>query len=93
VTYTKPPKCGVIANIYQSTPSETDKLNWCKYYLRVKGDANGDGVVNFLDYFYYVSVKSAAAKIPASINIDFNGDGNIQQFIKSRRHIFAFVVI
>jgi hypothetical protein len=77
VTYTKPPKCGIITSIYQSTPTVDDQLNWCKYYLRVKGDANGDGIINTMDYFYFTAVKTAGAKIPASINVDFNGDGNI----------------
>lgn len=76
-TYGSPIKCNLDNSLFFSTPTDTNKTGWCQSYLRQKGDANGDGKVDALDYFYFVSVKSASAKIPATVNVDFNGDGNI----------------
>jgi hypothetical protein len=40
----------------------------------VMGDANGDGLVNFLDYFYYVSSRFGGG-VPSNVKVDFNKDG------------------
>ena len=76
-TYGAPIKCNLDNSLFFSTPSDANKTGWCQSYLRQKGDANADGKADSLDYFYFVSVKSAGAKIPATVNVDFNGDGNI----------------
>ncbi len=78
LTYTDPIKCSVGNDLFKTVPTATDKTNWCRYYLRTRGDANGDGKVNRIDYFYFVSAKHGG-KLPASVNIDFNGDGFISQ--------------
>lgn len=74
ISYFSPRKCKVINGIYKSNPSDNQKTNWCRYYLLSKGDANGNGKINFVDYFYYVQVKSGG-KVPQSVNIDFDGNG------------------
>lgn len=74
VTYASPMKCDLGAGIFSSAPTATNKNNWCRAYLRTRGDANGDGYVNMLDYFYYVTAINGG-KLPPSVNIDFNGDG------------------
>lgn len=68
-------KCQKLATTrYQTVPTDNQIKDWCRRSNRTKGDADGNDVVNVLDYFYYVSVKSDG-KIPAKINADFNGDG------------------
>lgn len=74
--YSSPIKCNLGNNIFQSVPTATDKTNWCRYYFKTKSDANGDGTVSLLDYFYYVSAQFGA-KVPANVNLDFNGDNLI----------------
>lgn len=81
VTYTNPIKCSVIDG-YSSTPTDANKTQWCRNYYRTKGDANGDGSANILDYFYYIAV-SFGAKIHPSINLDFNGDGVVSSADKA----------
>ncbi len=76
VVYNSPIKCSLGSNIFSSVPTTTNKTQWCRNYLRTKGDANGDGKVNILDYFYYVAAIFGA-KLPPSVNIDLNGDGFI----------------
>ncbi len=43
---------------------------------KAQGDANCDGTVNLLDYFYYVTVASGG-RVPSSVNPDFNGNGTV----------------
>lgn len=76
VTYNSPIKCGLSSSIFSNAPTAVNKNNWCRYYLKTKGDANGDGKVNMMDYFYYVAA-SFGAKLPPSVNVDLNGDGFI----------------
>lgn len=40
------------------------------------GDANGDGVADFLDYFYYVSARYGGG-VPLTVKVDFNKDGAV----------------
>jgi hypothetical protein len=78
VNYSSPMKCNLPNTLFQTAPTATDKKAWCQAYLRTKGDANGDGKVNRIDYYYYVSAKHGA-KLPPSVTVDFNGDGFISQ--------------
>ena len=41
-----------------------------------RGDANCDGTVNLLDYFYYVQ-KVSGGSVPTSVNADFNVSGAV----------------
>ncbi len=75
ISYIKPPKCSLSANLFSTPPTSEEKQGWCKT-LRVKGDADGNGVVDNVDYLYYVAVVFGG-KIPAQVNPDFNGDGNV----------------
>ena len=43
---------------------------------KVQGDANCNGVINLMDYFYYVAAVNGG-KIPLTVNPDFNGDGKV----------------
>ncbi|MDO9028774.1 MAG: hypothetical protein Q7U68_07985, partial [Candidatus Roizmanbacteria bacterium] len=76
VNYTTPLKCSLGNELFQSVPTADQKTGWCRAYKRPRGDANSDGIVRLLDYFYYVSVQ-AGSKVPATVNIDFNGDNLI----------------
>ncbi|PIV09095.1 hypothetical protein COS31_02000 [Candidatus Roizmanbacteria bacterium CG02_land_8_20_14_3_00_36_15] len=46
------------------------------YDLHSKGDADGNGIINTTDYFYYVAAVMGG-KIPATVNPDFNDDGEV----------------
>ncbi|MEK7633862.1 MAG: hypothetical protein AAB437_03395 [Patescibacteria group bacterium] len=75
-SYTKPPKCILSSSLFLTPPTSSEKNGWCKS-LRVKGDSDGNGVVDdFLDYLYYVTVVSGG-KVPQNVNPDFNGDGEV----------------
>jgi len=76
INYSNPMKCSLSNNIfYTSLPNLDQKNNNCNRALRPKGDANGDGVINFLgDYLNYIQVVSGG-KISSDINPDVNGDG------------------
>lgn len=76
ITYSTPIKCNLSTTLFSSVPTATDKNNWCKRFTKTAGDANGDGNVNMLDYFYYVQAIYGG-KVPPSVNLDFNGDGFI----------------
>lgn len=67
---------------FQSPPTTDQKNKWCRSYYRTKGDADGDGEVNFIDYFYYVAARSGA-KLPPNIMPDFNGDNFISDIDKN----------
>lgn len=82
VTYSATIKCNAPGN-YASTPTTANQTQFCRNYLRVRGDANGDGTVNILDYFYYVSATLFGAKLPVTANIDFNGDGVVSSADKA----------
>ena len=41
-----------------------------------QGDANCDGQVDSIDYFYYVAAVNGG-QIPTNVNPDFNGDGEV----------------
>lgn len=82
VTYNATMKCNTPGS-YASAPAAANKNQFCRNYLRVRGDANGDGRVNILDYFYYVSATSFGAKLPVNANIDFNGDGVVSSADKA----------
>lgn len=72
-TYSDPIKCGLADIVFQTAPTADNKTSWCRAEKRTKGDANLDNNVTVLDYYYFVLANSGA-KIPASINPDFNGD-------------------
>ncbi len=76
LTYANPIKCQLANTMFLPTPALSDKNGWCNYTNRTQGDANGDGQVNFLDYFYFVRRK-AGGKVPPSVNLDFNGNASI----------------
>ncbi len=63
-----------------STPTPTPATSACP--LKSQGDANCDGKVDLTDYFYFVS-KSSGGVVPASINLDFNGDGKVDSADRS----------
>ena len=44
--------------------------------MRTKGDADGNGTINNMDYFYYISAV-VGGKIPVTVNPDFDGDGAV----------------
>lgn len=76
ITYSSPIKCNLAATLFSSVPTATDKNNWCKNFTKTAGDANADGQVNMLDYFYYIQAIYGG-KVPPTVNLDFNGDGFI----------------
>ncbi|MFA6081466.1 MAG: hypothetical protein WC741_03600 [Patescibacteria group bacterium] len=77
-TYSNPIKCGLAGSLFQSVPTADQKTGWCQAGMRTKGDADGNGNASLKDYFYYVAAK-AGAKIPPTVNPDFNGDNLIDQ--------------
>lgn len=77
ITYTEPVKCSLTSTINVPTPATAqEKTSWCNRPGRTKGDADGNGVVNDLDYIYYMRAVMRAP-LPGSINPDFNGDGDV----------------
>jgi hypothetical protein len=46
--------------------------------MRTKGDSDGNGNASLKDYFYYVAAKFGA-KIPPTVNPDFNGDDKVDE--------------
>ena len=61
------PNAGVIPTPTPTQPS-------CS--LKSQGDANCDGKVDMIDYYYLVQALNGG-KTPPSVNLDFNGDGEI----------------
>jgi len=55
------------------TPGSADMQGVC---TAITGDLDGDGAINFRDYFYYVTVKSGGA-VPGAIFADLNKDGKV----------------
>ncbi len=76
VTYTDPIKCNLSTSLFATAPSEDNKTSWCQATKRTKGDADGNGVINNADYFYYVAAVNGG-KIPVTVNPDFNGDDEV----------------
>lgn len=78
ITYTTPPKCNLTSSstLYPSTPSAANKTDWCRRSYKTKGDADGNDIINKMDYFYYVAAVNGG-KIPVTVNPDFNGDGEV----------------
>jgi hypothetical protein len=76
VTYIDPIKCSLSDSFFATIPSTANKTSWCQITKRTKGDADGSGIVNNTDYFYYVAAVNGG-KIPATVNPDFNGDGEV----------------
>jgi hypothetical protein len=72
ITYASSQGCA-ISGIFQTAPTVDQKNVWCQRYFITKGDANGDGKATLIDYFYYV-VARFGAKVPPTINPDFNGN-------------------
>ena len=69
-------KCSLSGTFFPTSPTTANKTDWCKASKRTKGDADGNGIINTLDYFYYVAGANGG-KIPVSVNPDFNGDGEV----------------
>lgn len=76
--YSNPIKCSLGADLFVSTPTQEDKDKWCRNYYRTKGDSNGDGKANLMDYFYFLSARSGQ-NLPPSVNVDFDGDGYVTE--------------
>jgi hypothetical protein len=72
--YPTPESCRPITEIYKSKPTNNEKTSWCRYYYRTKGDADGDGKANLIDYFYFKQAEYGG-KVPGKVNLDFDGDG------------------
>ncbi len=75
-TYANPVKCNLDGSLFSTVPTADQKNAWCRSYYKTKGDANNDGKTDLMDYFYYVSAKSGQ-KVPATVNVDFDGNGSI----------------
>jgi len=76
VTYANPIKCSRETSIVGPTPDAAGEVAYCQRPYRVKGDANGDGVVDQNDYAIYLRAV-LGAPIASSANPDFNGDGTV----------------
>jgi hypothetical protein len=76
ITYNNPIKCVLADSLFPSPPTSANKISWCQAGKRTKGDADGNGVVDTTDYFYYVAAVNGG-KIPTTVNPDFNGDGEV----------------
>ncbi|MFH0979505.1 MAG: M4 family metallopeptidase, partial [Candidatus Roizmanbacteria bacterium] len=76
VNYPSSIKCSLSSSLFPSTPTSSDKNSWCQAAKKTKGDADGNGVIDMTDYFYYVGAFNGG-KIPTTVNPDFNGDGKI----------------
>ena len=78
IYYSSPIKCSLSSEYFTSEPELQDKNTWCNRDKRTKGDADGDEDITSIDYFYYIRALNKG-KIPASVNPDFNGDGEISE--------------
>lgn len=76
VNYASSINCVPDPVMYVGVPAPSDLNSYCDRPKRTKGDANGDGVVDNTDYFYYVQAVNGG-KIPPNVNPDFNGDGEV----------------
>lgn len=64
------------ANATAISPGTVQQSLVCAGSTAVEGDSNGDGVVDFLDYFYYISAKYGGG-VPLTVKVDFNKDGAV----------------
>lgn len=76
VSYHTPMRCSLSESLFASPPSPEDKTSWCRATNRTKGDSDGNGTLNSIDYFYYITAANGGS-IPATVNPDFNGDGEV----------------
>lgn len=74
ITYISPVKCSLSSSLFATAPTDANKDSWCQATKRTKGDADGNGVINMTDYFYYVAAVNSG-KIPVTVNPDFDGNG------------------
>jgi hypothetical protein len=76
-SYNAPFRCLPSESLFSIIPTGWDWRNsGCQRPERGRGDADGNGVINTLDYMYYVSAVNGG-RIHYSINPDFNGDGEV----------------
>jgi hypothetical protein len=59
--------------MFNQTPSIDNKNSWCRRPKRTQGDVDGNGIINTMDYFYYVAAVNGG-KVPTNANPDVNGD-------------------
>ncbi len=76
LTYVTPLGCRLPDNLFVIPPSTAQINGWCQASRRSKGDADGNGIVNNTDYFYYLRAV-VGGKIPPTVNPDFNGDNEV----------------
>jgi hypothetical protein len=74
--YANPVKCTLSSSFFANEPSAQDKSQWCQRPLRTQGDVDGNGIINTIDYFYYVAAVNGG-KIPPNVNPSVNGDGEV----------------
>jgi hypothetical protein len=53
------------------------KNSFCQRQMRGKGDADGNGAINLVDYDYYRRAVLIDSGIPPQVNSDHNGDGEV----------------
>lgn len=75
-TYKNSITCKPANSSFKTTPTAGDRDAFCQATKKTKGDADLNGTVSIMDYFYFVMAK-AGIKMPHNINTDFNGDGKI----------------
>lgn len=79
ITYTNPIRCSYNDTDPSITfPTAANKNSWCNRNKRTLGDANGDNIINAVDYTYYLR-GVLNGKIPPGVNPDFNGNGDIDR--------------
>lgn len=76
INYANPVKCSLYSSLFANQPSAEDKNKWCQRPIRTQGDVDGNGIVDTLDYMYYVSAFYGS-KIPTYVNPDVDGDGEV----------------
>ncbi len=74
IAYSQPLKCTLPSTVHFSSPDAPLKNQSCTAAKRTKGDADGNGTINMLDYMYFISA-SFGGKVPPAVNPDFSGDG------------------
>lgn len=80
VSYANPIGCNLSSALFNATPDANGKNAWCTRPSRTMGDADGNGVVDRIDYLYYVqAVNGGQIPFTSSVNVnpDFNGDGEV----------------
>ncbi|MEK7633618.1 MAG: hypothetical protein AAB437_02130 [Patescibacteria group bacterium] len=76
VSYSNLIKCNLSSSLFLVYPDSNHKTTWCNRQKKTRGDADGNGVVDLSDYFFYVA-SVFGGKIPPNVNPDFNGDGEV----------------